>query len=109
MNGMGRMFQRGPVYWIAYCHRGKEYRESTHATGTKGERLAGKLLKKRLGEIGRGKLIGPQEEKVTFEDMAADLERDYSINGKRSAQTLTHKLKHLRATFALMRAVGLDV
>ncbi len=39
--GLGRIFQRGPVYWIAYCHRGKEYRESTHTTGTKGETLAG--------------------------------------------------------------------
>ena len=107
MNGMGRMFQRGAVWWIAYSHRGHEYRESTKTTGKKGETLAGKLLKKRLGEIGRGRLIGPQEEKVTFESMAEDLERDYAINGKRSAHTLTQKLKHLRASFALMRAVDL--
>ena len=79
MRGMGRIFQRGPVYWIAYYHRGNEYRESTHSENDK---VALKLLKKRFGEIGRGRLIGPQEEKVTFEDMAADLERDYTINGK---------------------------
>lgn len=107
MKGMGRIFQRGPVYWIAYSHRGREYRESTGATGTKGETLAGKLLKKRLGEIGRGRLIGPQEEKVSFEELAADLERDYSINGKRSAHTLRFKLQHLRASFVLMRAVDI--
>lgn len=107
MNGLGRIFQRGPVYWIAYYHRGREHRESTHTTGTKGETLAGKLLKKRLGEIGRGHLIGPQEEKVTFEDMAADLERDYTMNGRRSAKTLQYQLRHVRAGFALMRAIDM--
>lgn len=107
MNGMGRIFKRGEVYWIAYSHRGKEYRESTRATCTKGERLAGKRLKKRLGEIGRGQLIGPQEERVAFEDMAKDLERDYTINGKRSAETLGYQLRHLRRGFALMRAVDI--
>lgn len=107
MKGMGRIFKRGEVYWIAYSHRGREYRESTRATGSKGETLAGKLLKKRLGEIGRGRLIGPQEEKVTFEDMAKDLERDYAINAKRSVKTLACKINHLRESFALMRAVDI--
>ena len=105
--GLGRIFQRGSVYWIAYYYRGKEYRESTEATGSKGETLARKLLKKRLGEMGRGRLIGPSEERVTFEDMAADLERDYAMTGKRSAKTLASKLKHLRAGFALTRAVDI--
>lgn len=107
MRGMGRIFQRGPVYWIAYYHRGQEHRESTSATGKKGETAAAKLLKKRMGEIGRGRLIGPQEERVTFEDMSADLERDYAMTGKRSAVTLGHKLRHLRESFALMRAVDI--
>ena len=62
MKGMGRIFKRGEVWWVAYSHRGHEYRESTKTTGTKGETLAGKLLKKRIGEIGRGRLIGPNEE-----------------------------------------------
>lgn len=107
MRGIGRIFQRGPVWWIAYSHRGREYRESTGATGTKGEALAGKLLRKRLGEIGRGRLIGPQEERVTFEDLVADVERDYSINGKRSATTLPRRFSHLRQHFALLRAVDI--
>ena len=107
MNGMGRIFKRGEVWWIAYSHRGREHRESAHATGKKGERIAGKLLKKRMGEIGRGRLIGPEEEKVSFEDLAAELERDYAINGMRSASTLAHRLRHLRRHFALMRAVDI--
>ncbi len=28
MRGMGRIFKRGSVYWIAYSYRNQEYRES---------------------------------------------------------------------------------
>ena len=44
MRGMGRIFKRGPVYWIAYSYRGKEYRESSRSET---ESQARKLLKKR--------------------------------------------------------------
>jgi integrase len=101
---MGRIFKRGPVYWIAYSHRGKEYRESARSEK---EAAARRLLKKRLGEIGRGQLIGPQEEKVTFEHLAADLESDYFANSRRSRATLAGLLRHLREGFALMRAVDI--
>jgi integrase len=47
-----------------------------------------KLLRKRLGEIGHGKLVGPREEKVTFADLATDLVRDYALHERRSANTL---------------------
>lgn len=41
MTGMGRTFQRGPVWWVAYYHRGVEHRESTRLAGKKGaNRLA---------------------------------------------------------------------
>src|SRR5882724_9967333 len=53
MRGIGRVFKRGPVYWIAYYHRGKEYRESSESEN---ENQARKLLKQRLGETSRGHL-----------------------------------------------------
>ena len=107
MKGMGRIFKRGEMWWVAYSHRGHEYRESTKAMGSKGETLAGKLLKKRLGEIGRGRLIGPTEEKVTFEAMATDLVNDYKTNGKRSVRSAELSVHHLRAHFTLDRAVDI--
>ena len=107
MKGMGRIFKRGEVWWVAYSHRGREYRESTKATGSKGETLAGKLLKKRLGEIGRGRLIGPNEEKVTFKSMAADLVNDYKTNGKRSVRSAELSVRHLHAFFTDDRAVDI--
>ena len=107
MKGMGRIFKRGEVWWVAYSHRGHEYRESTKTAGTKGETLAGKLLKKRIGEIGRGRLIGPNEEKVTFEAMAKDLVNDYKTNGKRSVRSAELSVRHLHGFFALDRAVDI--
>lgn len=104
MKGMGRIFKRGNAWWIAYSHRGKEHRESSHSES---EAQARKLLKKRLGEIGRGRLIGPVEEKVTFEEMAQDLLKDYEINGKRSRSSVKLSISHLSTTFALDKALDI--
>ena len=74
MRGMGRIFKRGSVYWVAYYHRGEEHRESSRSEN---ENQARKLLKQRLGEMSRGHLIGPSEERLTFEDLAKMLLTDY--------------------------------
>ena len=104
MRGMGRVFKRGSAWWVGYYHRGKEFREST---GSESEAQARRLLKKRLGEIGRGRLIGPVEAKVTFEEMAEDLLRDYETNGKRSVRSAKLSVSHLRGFFGLDRALDI--
>ena len=104
MKGLGRVFKRGSVFWIAYYHRGIEYRESSYSES---EARATKLLKKRIGEIGRGRLIGPVEEKVTFEEMAQDLLRDYETNGKRSVSSARLSIRHLTVFFGLDRALDI--
>ena len=85
MRGLGRIYKRGAVWWIAYYHRGKEHRESTESDR---ETVAKKLLKKRLGEIGMGKLVGPVEERVTFEELSEDLLRDYQVNKRKAAKII---------------------
>jgi integrase len=104
MRGLGRIFKRGSVYWIAYYHRGKEYRESSESEN---ESQARKLLKKRLGEIGSGKLVGPIEEKVTFEQLADDLIKDYEVNGKRSVRSIKLSIAHLRDFFGFDKALDI--
>jgi integrase len=104
MRGLGRIFKRGSVYWIAYYHRGKEYRESSESES---ESQARKLLKKRLGEMGSGKLVGPIEEKVTFEEMAEDLLRDYEVNKRKAVKIVEYPIKHLRKSFALDKALDI--
>jgi integrase len=104
MRGMGRIFKRGSVYWVAYYRRGEEHRESS---GSENENRARKLLKKRLGETSRGQFIGPSEEKLTFDDLATILTTDYEINRKRSIESVRLSIKHLREFFALNRAIDI--
>src|SRR5688572_22774953 len=104
LRGLGRTFKRGSVWWVAYYYRGAEKRESS---GSEKESDARKLLKKRLGEIGRGRLLGPSEEKVTFDDLEADLIRDYETNAKKSLRSAKLSARHLREFFGLNRAVDI--
>jgi integrase len=101
---MGRIFKRGSVWWVAYYHRGEEIRESSNSDR---EVQAKQLLKKRLGEMGRGKLIGPTEEKVSFDDIAEMLRQDYKVNARKAAKAITYPIKHLENTFGLDRALDI--
>lgn len=42
------------------------------------------LLRKRVAEIGSGRFVGKDEEKVTLADVKGMQEDDYRVNGKRS-------------------------
>ena len=104
MRGMGRIFKRGSVYWIAYYHRGKEHRESSHSES---EKEARRLLKKRIGEVGTGRFTGPREERFTFEDLAKALLTDYEINGGDRSDSARLSISHLREFFGLERAIDI--
>jgi integrase len=98
---MGRKFKRGNVWWVSYYHNGQEIREST---GSENESAAKDLLKKRLGEIGKGRLIGPKAEKVRFDELAEDLLTDYRINAKRSVRSAELSISHLKTFFSMDKA-----
>jgi len=112
--GLGRIFRpsytdkesgelrRSAIWWIQYSFRSRMFRESSHSTNRSN---AIGLLKRRLAEIGRGRLVGPDTERTTFEDLAAMLENDYRINGRRSLRRALQSLAHSRAHFATDRAV----
>ncbi len=102
--GMGRVFERGSVYWIAYSRRGHEYRESSHSTK---EGDAWRLLKTRLGQIEAKKFVGPKEERVRFEDLKAVYLQDYEVRGLRSVETAELRVKHLAAYFGEDRALDI--
>jgi integrase len=98
--GTGGVFQRGAVFWIRYSYRGRKIRESS---GTTRRGDAVKLLRRRLAEMGAGRLVGPDAERTTFEDLAAMLLADYNLNGRRSAKRVDVALVHLRAFFTFAR------
>src|SRR5215831_13791889 len=98
----GPIRRRGRVWWIQFNHRGKTYRESSRSTRRKD---AEALYKRRMAEIGRGRLIGPDAEKTTFEDLERILTDHYSANGLRSLARIQGALQHLRLFFARARAL----
>lgn len=103
---MGTMYKRGSVWWIKYYRDGKPFRESTKSTK---EGDAKRLLKKREGEIVEGKLPGMMFDRVTFDELAADLVTDYKHKGNRSADKLEIMLRlHLEPYFGGMRARTID-
>jgi integrase len=65
----------------------------------------GGVLKTRWKQIGRGKFIGPKEEKVLVNDLLDALLLDYQQNGRRSLDTLQGRVEPLRTAFGTRRAV----
>src|SRR5262249_29140845 len=67
---------------------------------------AEKLLKRRLQECGKGRMLDPAaEERVSLEDLFSALVVDYNNNARRSVATLQFRFIPLRAAFGLDRAV----
>jgi integrase len=92
------------LWWIEYHYRGKRYRERTDSANRMD---AVRLLKRRLGETGRGKVIGPDVERTTFEDLAGMLLNDYRANGRKSLDRAEDSVQHLRERLAGVRACDL--
>ncbi len=105
MRGMGRTFQRGRVWWISFYHHGREIRESSESES---ESAARKLLKRRMAEAHTGRFVA-DEEKVSFEDLAAGLVIDYELNERRSLKTAAlNNVAHLRGFFGFDRAIDIS-
>jgi integrase len=98
----GPIFLRGRTWWLQYSHRGKVYRETSRSTRRKD---AEALYKRRLAEIGRGRLVGPDVEKVSFADLVQVLRDHYKANRLRSLARIEGALVHLTAFFERARAV----
>jgi integrase len=117
--GDGRVFQRkgSSYWWISYYAHGREVREvARHVrTGDKIEsteknlREAERFLKHRLGEIiaeqhGGRAFVGPQQERVTINELLDSLETDYKLRDRWNAK-VTSNVKPLREHFGTWRAV----
>jgi len=90
---MGTIYKRGQTYWLKYYRNGKPYYESTKSTK---ETDARKLLKKREGEIGEGKLPGVYFDRVRFDELAEDFLADYRLNQKKSLAKAERSVRHLK-------------
>jgi hypothetical protein len=110
--GFGRIYRRTKngvgygAYVIAYSWRGRDYREST---GSLDRNVARRLLKTRLAEMQQGRLAGPAAERVTVDELLADLVVDYRIHGRPSLRTLTGHQTALLAHLGGVRAVDVTM
>lgn len=99
----GSIVESGP-YWIAYCRRGKAFRESAKTTN---EKEAHKLLKRRLEETKRPVYVGPSENRLGIEDLEKKVLADYEQNKRRSEKTVQFCFKPLKAFFAFDRLIDI--
>jgi len=105
MRGFGRVYQRGRVWWLQYSYRGRVHRESS---GCSNRTDAMKLLRRRLEEMGRGRLIGPDAERITFDDLAQILLDDYRVNERKSTERAKCSVNRLREFFGPCRALDIS-
>jgi integrase len=101
---MGRVYQRGQVWWVQYWYRGRLYRESSESSRRS---AAVKLLRRRQGEMGRGRLAGPAVERTCFDALAEMLFNDYRVNGRKSLDRAERSVEHLKSFFGRARAVDI--
>ena len=69
MRGLGNVYKRGPVWWVRYNNRGREYRESARSR-ERADAVA--MLKHRLGDLHQGPLSALAGARVTFDSLAQD-------------------------------------
>jgi Phage integrase, N-terminal SAM-like domain len=93
---MGQIRKRGGVYWIRYYRNGRRFEESAR---TDKWETARDLLRTKEGAIANGAAMTSKIGRLRFEDAAADLETDYSINNRSSLDHIQRHVKRLTAYF----------
>jgi integrase len=99
---MGRLYQRGKIWWLQYYRGGKLFRESSRSEL---KSVASTLLKKREGDIVDGRLPSRQAEKTTFEDLKALYLQDLEVNRPGAVSRVITILNHFSKQFSGLRAM----
>lgn len=102
---MGSVYRRGRVWWFKYYRNGKPFRESSKSANIADAR---RLLRKREGEIGTGSFLGPNTDRVRFEELAEDLLNEYRANNRKSLKWAKRRVEqHLAPFFGSLRAIDI--
>ena len=102
---MGQLRQRGRIWWVRYYRNGKRHEESSHST-RKGD--AADLLKIREGDIAKGLPVTARAGQLRFDEAAADVVTDYTVNGKRSLRDVERRIRlHLEPVFGGRRMTSI--
>ena len=104
MRGNGRVFLRGRVWWIAYSHRGQEYRESSQSDK---KAAAQALLRTRLSALEQGLPAYGATRRHTVGAVLDRLHAEYLRRGGRGPMQYAAHLKPLQRHFGAVRVVDL--
>ena len=102
--GTGRIFKRKSIWWIDFSFRGRRNRESSGSSRKKDAQL---LLRKRIEEMGRGRVVGPDAERLSYEDLETIIRNNYIKKERRSTERLEASLKALRSFFGGQMALDI--
>jgi hypothetical protein len=109
IRGDGRIFQRGPTWWVAFYVEGKEQRESAKTAEPKEAEkyLRGRLKEVHAHELDASRPFVTRHEKLrTIAELMDALKIDFEIRGKNSPQNLCN-IARTRADFGSTRAGSL--
>lgn len=84
------------TWWIVYHFNGQRIAENAR-TQNRAEAL--RLLKKRTGDAATGRLVGPELDRTTLDQLIAIVEADYSANSRKSLERVQGAAIRLRAFF----------
>src|SRR5215470_5409615 len=101
---MGRLYQRGRIWWIKYYVNGRPVREST---GLSKEKAARAVLKAREGRAAAGLPMLPRADRVRYEETANDLRQHYETTGERNLEEVGWRLDHLDGFFTGWRLANI--
>lgn len=94
------------VWWIRYYRNGRRHEESTGSTRKSDAEW---LLKVREGAVAKGEPVSAEVVRLTFDQAAADVVRDYRVNGKRTLGHLERRLTlHLLPYFGGRRLTSIN-
>ena len=104
MRGNGRVFVRGRYWWIAYSHRGQEYRESSQSDK---KAVAQALLRARLSALEQGLPAYGATRRHTVGAVLERVQAEYLRRGGRGPLQYAAHLKPLQRQFGGVRVVDL--
>jgi len=102
MSSRGSVYKRGNTWWVSCTLRGRRVRRSS---GSHRKTDAIELLQRLQGQARRGRFPGEGADRVTFEDLAEGIIRDYKNKQRKSTKRLRSSLKQLTRYFGGARAV----
>jgi len=96
--GTGTVYKPGDrqVWWVQWWDDGKRYTESSHSTD---RRVAVRLLREKLKELGRGRPVAGDARRATFDELVEGLRSSYRLKGNRSLDRALRAVAHLRPAF----------